>query len=227
MRLTRLNDQDERDSDGVVHRYTVQSKWLRKFCSRWARDFSERDWPQHVYEGNNKTRFEYCVDAIKFIDVHPCKSRTHWRKHHCTGTDVSSCNISCNWKENVFHRSCSFNNQVQPCDRTHCRRKRKQGGKTKNLLHTSQPFSWKIRRRSTQWRSSSTKESALPQQLEALPRCYVLDKIIMQFWQTKVKGHTRTRSYARRLHPQGNFSERRSNVVRKTHNPSTCTKDDS
>ena len=38
---------------------------LRTFFSRGARDFSERDWPQHIYEGNNKMRFEYCVNAKK------------------------------------------------------------------------------------------------------------------------------------------------------------------
>ena len=63
MRLVNHYDQDERDSDGAVHQHTVKSKLIREFGSRGARDFLERDWPQQVYEGNDTTSFEYCVNS--------------------------------------------------------------------------------------------------------------------------------------------------------------------
>ena len=52
-----------RDADGAVHWITIGPKLTRAFGDRGTRYFSERDWLQHIYEGSNKTRFEYCENS--------------------------------------------------------------------------------------------------------------------------------------------------------------------
>ena len=56
-------DQDERETDGEVHKNTVNPKLLKDFEDKGARKFSDKEWLQHVYEGSNKTRFEYCENS--------------------------------------------------------------------------------------------------------------------------------------------------------------------
>ena len=63
MRLVRHYDQDERETDGAVHWSTICPKLLRAFGDQGARESSENDWIQHMYEGSNKTRFEYCENS--------------------------------------------------------------------------------------------------------------------------------------------------------------------
>ena len=55
------------------------------------------------------------------------------------------------WKEFVFHKGLFFQHPLHPWERTHCRRKTKQGRTTDHLLHISQPVRRKSRWRSTQW----------------------------------------------------------------------------
>ena len=57
-RSVRHNDQDERGHDGAVHCNSICPKLLRVFGDRGARESSEKDWLQYIYEGSNKTRFE-------------------------------------------------------------------------------------------------------------------------------------------------------------------------
>ena len=101
-------DQEERETDGAVHWDTMNSKWLRAFEYQGARNFLEKEWPHDVYEGSNKTRFDYCVNSknslmyIRAIQGH-------------TGGNLIALElmghviIPFNWKEFVFHRGCSFN----------------------------------------------------------------------------------------------------------------------
>ena len=59
MRLMRHCDQEDRETDGAVHWNTKKPKLQRAFGDKGARKFSDKDWLQHIYEGSNKTRFEY------------------------------------------------------------------------------------------------------------------------------------------------------------------------
>ena len=112
--------------------------------------------------------------------------------------------------------------------RTQCRRKTKQGGTTDHLLHTSQPFLSKSRWRSTQWGLHNSQVSALSQQLETWSRRRLLGKTVLNtrsriaILAGEIKCNNRTQSCAARLHLLSDFSERRSNTIRKTLNPSTC-----
>ena len=67
MILVRNYDQDERDTDGAVHWNTISPKMMREFGSSGARGFPEKDWLRHIYEGSNKTRFEYCENSRKSL----------------------------------------------------------------------------------------------------------------------------------------------------------------
>ena len=81
-------DQDQQDTDGAVDWDTINLQLMRDFGSRGARGFSEQDWFQHISEGSKKTRGVRVLRGFeKFLDVHPCNSRTHWWKCDCTGTD--------------------------------------------------------------------------------------------------------------------------------------------
>ena len=48
MRLVRHYDEEERESDGAVHWDTIHPKLLRAFGHQGARDFSEKNWLQHI-----------------------------------------------------------------------------------------------------------------------------------------------------------------------------------
>ena len=63
MRLVRHYDHEERETDGAVHWDSSYPKCLRAFEYQGARNFSEKEWLHDVYEGSNKTRFEYCVNS--------------------------------------------------------------------------------------------------------------------------------------------------------------------
>ena len=75
MRVVRHCDQEERKTDGANHWNTVNPELLRAYGDKGARKFS---WLQHIFEGSNITRFEYCENSQKFLDVYSCNSRTHW-----------------------------------------------------------------------------------------------------------------------------------------------------
>ena len=49
IRLVRHYDEEERETDGAVHWDTINPKLLRAFGHQGARDFSEKDWLQHIY----------------------------------------------------------------------------------------------------------------------------------------------------------------------------------
>ena len=99
-RLVRHYDQEERQTDAAVHWDTIRPKLLRAFADRGARFVSEKDWLRHIHERSNKTRFEFCEDSPKFLDLFSSNSRTHWWNYNCT---------SYSWIEFVFHMGCSFN----------------------------------------------------------------------------------------------------------------------
>ena len=62
MRLVRFCDQDERESDGAVQWNSMVSRlWKASQKSVWW-TLSDTDWLQHIYDGSNKMRFQYCLN---------------------------------------------------------------------------------------------------------------------------------------------------------------------
>ena len=63
MRLVRHYDQDEREIDGAVHLDSVGPKLRKALQKSGDRKFSDTDWLEHIYEGSNKMRFQYCMNS--------------------------------------------------------------------------------------------------------------------------------------------------------------------
>ena len=63
MRLVRDYDQDERETDGAVHLNSMIPKLRKAFQKSGGRKFSDTDWIEHIYEGSNKVRFQYCTNS--------------------------------------------------------------------------------------------------------------------------------------------------------------------
>ena len=109
MRLVRHRDQDERENDGAVLWDTMIPKLLKTFGDRGAREFSHQEWLHYVYEGSNKTRFEYSESSEKnpwrifmqFI-LHPGRIMI-------APELMGHIAIPHGWKEFTFHRGCSHN----------------------------------------------------------------------------------------------------------------------
>ena len=62
MRLER-RDQDERETDGAVNWDSMVPQLLKAFQKSGERKFSDTHWLQHIYEGSNKMRFQYCTNS--------------------------------------------------------------------------------------------------------------------------------------------------------------------
>ena len=188
----------------------------------------ESIWTSRSTEGSNKTRFETCVNSQNSL----MKIRSI--QGHTSGNMIAP-----ELMGHVMIRTIGKNLyssevvllQFYPWNRTYCRRKRKQGGKT-NHLHTCQPLWRKSWWRRTQWRSISTKQGALPQHLEIRPRCCQLGKIVSstKSWITilanEIECSNRTRSCAGRLHLQSSLSNGDRTFSRDP-NTSTSAKGDS
>ena len=121
---------------------------LREICSRGARDFSEKDWPQHSYEGNSETTFEYCVNSenslmyIRAIQGHTGENMIAELMGQVAIFPASG--------KRLYSTEVVLSTSSPTSRQDHCTRKRKQGGKTNNLLHTSPSFWGQIRRRNIQ-----------------------------------------------------------------------------
>ena len=107
MRFVRRYDQGEREPDGAVHWNSVGPKLRQAFQKSGGRKFSDTDWLQHMCEGSNKMRFQYCMNSKKiFLYVRAIQGHTggnltapEWMGHVA---------IPCEWREFLFHRVCSF-----------------------------------------------------------------------------------------------------------------------
>ena len=64
-RLVHREDQDERETDGAVHRNSAVPKLRKTFQKFKGRKFSDTDGLQHIYEGSNQMRFQYCMNSKK------------------------------------------------------------------------------------------------------------------------------------------------------------------
>ena len=54
---------DNREIDGAIHWSSLCPKLRLNFEREGARTFSDSQWLGHIYRGNNKPRFQYCVDS--------------------------------------------------------------------------------------------------------------------------------------------------------------------
>ena len=59
LKLIRYFDQDERQTDGVVHWVTIKPVLEKGFRNHDAENFLETQWIEHIHKGSNKVRFEY------------------------------------------------------------------------------------------------------------------------------------------------------------------------
>ena len=102
MRLVRHHDQEEREPDGRGHGNTINPKLLRAFGDKGARKLSDKDWLQHICEGSNKTKVEYCENSENFL----MKIRAiqgHTGRNMTAPELVGHVTIPYYWKEFVFH----------------------------------------------------------------------------------------------------------------------------
>ena len=53
-KMLRHYDQEERQTDGSMHWYTIRPVFLRAFAQEGARDFDEGFWLYLIHEGSNK-----------------------------------------------------------------------------------------------------------------------------------------------------------------------------
>ena len=65
MRMERHYDQDERETDGVVHWKSMGPKLRKAFKKVRGRKLSDLDWLRYFFEGSNKTRYQYCKMSKK------------------------------------------------------------------------------------------------------------------------------------------------------------------
>ena len=104
MRFVRRYDPDERDSDGAVHLefYRVHNcgKHLR---SADGEEFSGMDWLEHIYEGSNKMRFQYCMNS-KNVLFYIRVIQGHTGGNMIASELIGHVRIPYNWKEFLFHR---------------------------------------------------------------------------------------------------------------------------
>ena len=94
--------------DGAVRWDSMSPKLLRTFGDRGARESSEKDWLQHIYERGNMTRFEYCENSqSSLIYIRAIQGHTGGNK--IALELMGHVAIPYNRKELVFHRGYSFN----------------------------------------------------------------------------------------------------------------------
>ena len=109
-RLVRHHDQEERQSEAAVRWDTIRPKVLKAFAKQGARDFSEEDWLRLIHEGSSKTRFEHCEDSKNSLAYFRA-SQGHSGGITIAPVLMQHILIPYNWKQFVFHRSCSFSIQ--------------------------------------------------------------------------------------------------------------------
>ena len=95
-------DQEERGTYGAVHWDTKKPKLLRAFRYQRARKFSDKEWLHHLYEGSNKTRFEYCESSKNSL-VYIRANQGHTGVNMIALGLMGHVAIPHTWKEFVFH----------------------------------------------------------------------------------------------------------------------------
>ena len=107
MRLVPRYDQDERETDGAVHWKSMGPKLRRAFQKAGGRNFSDSDWLQQIYEGSNKTRFQYCMNSRDFL-LYIRAIQGHTGGNLIASELMGQVPTPYKGKEFLFHRGCSF-----------------------------------------------------------------------------------------------------------------------
>ena len=108
-------------TDGAVHWNSMVPNLQKAFQKSGGRKFSETVWLQHIYEGSNKMRFQYCMNFKNSL-LYILAIQGHSGGNLTAPELMGHFAIPLKWKEFLFHRGCSFN----VTSRTHCGRTRKQ-----------------------------------------------------------------------------------------------------
>ena len=106
MRLVRHYDQDERETDGAVHWNSMGPKLRKAFHKAGGRKFSDSDCLQYIYEGSNKTRFQYCKNSQNvLLYIHAIQG--HIGGDLMTPESMGDVAVPYTRKEFLLHRGCS------------------------------------------------------------------------------------------------------------------------
>ena len=63
-KLVRHFDQDDRQTDAAVWD-SIRPVLLKAITDKGAHELSQQEWTQHIHQGSNKVRFEYCENSCK------------------------------------------------------------------------------------------------------------------------------------------------------------------
>ena len=108
MRLVRRFNQDERETEGAVHWNAVVPSLRKAIQKSGWRKFSDTDWLQHIYEGSNKMRFQYCINSKNSL-LYIRAIQGHTGGNFIAPELMGHVDVPYKWKEFLFHRGCSFN----------------------------------------------------------------------------------------------------------------------
>ena len=108
MRLVRHYDQDERETDAADYWNSMVPKLRKAIQKSGGRKFSDTDWLQHIHEGSNKMRFQYCISSKSSL-LYIRAVQGHTGGNLIAPELMGHVAIPYKWKEFLFHRGCSFN----------------------------------------------------------------------------------------------------------------------
>ena len=79
----------------------------KQFRSPEGENFSDTDWLQHIYEGSNKMRFQYCMNSKNSL-LYIRAIQRHAGGNLIAPELMRHVAIPYQWKEFLLHRGCSF-----------------------------------------------------------------------------------------------------------------------
>ena len=107
-RLERHEHSQERGTDGAIHWKFICPKLIIRFQRDGGVSFTDRDWLNFIWQGSNKTRFQYCQNSHNRI-MYFRAIQGHTGGEMISPEMLGHVLIPHNWKEFVFHRGSSFN----------------------------------------------------------------------------------------------------------------------
>ena len=230
-RLVRHFDQEERQSDAAVHWDTTRPKLLRAFADRGARDFSETDWLRHIHDVSNKTRFEHCEGSKKSL------TSLRGIQGHTCGITIAPELMGTLWFLTIG-KSLRFTGVVPSTSTPSLRidslqeENRAIGGDKASSSHLP-TLSGEMQMKKHPVMTSQFPGKCTITAVGNLSRRCLMGKFDrtqdqgLRFWQTKSSAiivHNLVPADC--IYRVIYFSERRSNTIRKTLNPSTCAEGD-
>ena len=197
--------QDEREMDGAVRWDSIVPKLLRTFWrQRSTRIFRNGLASTHLWREHDKVRVLWKFQ--KFLDLHPCDSRTHWWEHDSTRIDGSCCN-SIQMERILIPPMMFVQRAIDPQVRTHRWRMResKQGRPTIFFTPLNLHYEGIWKTNQDQFSPSTRQRIATLAEKVSRQKCVQL--------------------CAGTLHLQSELSKRRKDFIRKTLHASTCAED--